>query len=406
MPFLLFVVGLVVGGQINRAIYEWAWNKRLISPWSPKPKDAAKRTWADCIPVWGWWLLRRESKLHGKGFWVRPMLLELGCAFGLAALYHWVVVEGAQLPAASGNPTQWQSTLHWTFLANAILFGFMAIATFIDFDEKTIPDYVTLPGTIVALLFAVFAADSFLPVLAPGPAPAPTPVPILLSSPNNWPVWMDGTSGLIVGFICWLGWCYGLLPKTVYFRRGVIKGICFLLASIRRHPWTKRFLLLAVVGLAGISAVYFAGGSMWQCMLSSLVGMAFGGGLVWAIRIVSRYVLGVEAMGFGDVTLMAMIGAFLGWQAALVTFFLAPFTSLLLALSQWLLTGRRDIPFGPFLCAGAAIVMIGWGMIWERYAGGFAMGLLIPAIIMVAIALMGIMLALLQVIKRMLGISY
>ena len=45
-----------------------------------------------------------------------------------------------------------------------------------------------------------------------------------------------------------------------------------------------------------------------------------GGGIVWAVRIIASQALGVEAMGFGDVTLMCMIGAFVGWQPALLIF--------------------------------------------------------------------------------------
>ena len=397
---------MVLGGQINRAIYEWAWDRRAISPWSKPPEGVAKRTWFDCIPIVGWWGMRRESKQHGQGFWIRPMLIELACGFGLAALYCWVVIEEAQLPQMSVGAGDWQSTLHWTFLSNAILFALMIIATFIDIDEKTIPDFVTVPGTLIALAMAVSVPDSFLPVLTAGPAPPPDPMPVLLSSPNAWPPWLDGTTGLWVGLCCWCGWIYGLLPKTVYFRRGMVTGMRFLIASMSRHPMTKWFAVMAVVGIGAIGLVWSFGGVSWTALLSSLVGLAFGGGLVWAIRIVSGYVLGIEAMGFGDVTLMAMIGAFLGWQAAMVTFFLAPFTSLAIALTQWLITGENKIPFGPFLCAAASIVIVGWGMIWHRYAPAFGLGMLIPAIIMVCIALMGIMLAIIQVVKRVLGISY
>ena len=85
-----------------------------------------------------------------------------------------------------------------------------------------------------------------------------------------------------------------------------------------------------------------------------------------------------EAMGFGDVTLMAMIGAFLGWQAAVLTFFLAPFFGLAHALWKLVtylgkrLSGRqsssadRELPFGPYLSMAAsapphlALALAGW----------------------------------------------
>ena len=53
-----------------------------------------------------------------------------------------------------------------------------------------------------------------------------------------------------------------------------------------------------------------------------------GGGLTWGVRIFGSLAFRKEAMGFGDVTLMGMIGAFLGWQAAVMTFFLGAFLGL------------------------------------------------------------------------------
>ena len=53
--------------------------------------------------------------------------------------------------------------------------------------------------------------------------------------------------------------------------------------------------------------------------------MAVGAAVIWTIRFIASVILKREAMGFGDVTLMAMIGAFLGWQAVIIVFFLSPF---------------------------------------------------------------------------------
>ena len=63
-----------------------------------------------------------------------------------------------------------------------------------------------------------------------------------------------------------------------------------------------------------------------------VIGLLVGGGLTEFFRRGGSLVLRREAMGFGDVTLMAMIGAFLGWQAAVLTFFLGPFFGLAHAL--------------------------------------------------------------------------
>ena len=62
--------------------------------------------------------------------------------------------------------------------------------------------------------------------------------------------------------------------------------------------------------------------------------------------------------------LMMMIGTFLGWQACLIAFFLAPFAGLLVGIAQFAL--RRDdvIPYGPFLCLGAVTVVVFWAPIW------------------------------------------
>ena len=100
---------------------------------------------------------------------------------------------------------------------------------------------------------------------------------------------------------------------------------------------------------------------------------------MWLVRIIGKAVLGLEAMGFGDVTLMAMIGAFLGWQACLMIFFLAPIAGTVIGVTQLLMRRKNEIRYGPFLCLAALVTIVRWSTIWESFRDVFALGWLIPA---------------------------
>lgn len=111
-----------------------------------------------------------------------------------------------------------------------------------------------------------------------------------------------------------------------------------------------------------------------------LTGLLVGGGVTWSVRILGSFAFRREALGFGDVTLMAMIGAFLGWQAALLTFFAGAFFGLghaLWKLARFVgkvLSGTkssasdREIPFGPYLSMGAVSLMLSWPWLWPQWA--------------------------------------
>ena len=96
----------------------------------------------------------------------------------------------------------------------------------------------------------------------------------------------------------------------------------------------------------------------------SLVGLLVGGGVVWIVRWISSRILGQEALGFGDVTLMAMIGSFVGWQPVLFMLALAPLCGIVTALAVLLATGKTYVPFGPYLSAGAVAVLCAWHWLW------------------------------------------
>ena len=102
----------------------------------------------------------------------------------------------------------------------------------------------------------------------------------------------------------------------------------------------------------------------WHGLGWSTVGALAGAGLTALVRKISAFALGRPAMGAGDVTLMAMIGAFLGWQPTVIAFFIAPPLALLLGPLARRISREVAIPYGPFLALGAIIVMFSWRWIW------------------------------------------
>lgn len=384
----LFVLGTVLGGQINRGIYRLAWSPRAIGPWSKPHADAAPRHWFDYLPVAGWLTLRRESRLHGSAYWLRPLSLEILAGVGLAGLYWWEVLSDGLAPAGP-----WQSRsmpqLHSQFLSHALLLCLMTVATFIDFDEKTIPDTITVPGTLWGLFLAAILPASPLPVPHPDTGQIVT---LLTTTPYSWSNWLDSPRGLLLGLGIYTCWCVALAPKTWTLRYGWKRACTLLLASMLKDGRYRIPLGLLVSGLASISLAWQVLEQGWPTLFSALVGLAFGGGLVWSVRIIAGVVLGKEAMGFGDVTLMSMIGAFLGWQTGLLTFFLAPGAAALISIGQWLLTRNREIAFGPYLCLSASILLVSWRWVWATTGKYFDLGWYIPLLILISLVLMSVFL--------------
>lgn len=94
----------------------------------------------------------------------------------------------------------------------------------------------------------------------------------------------------------------------------------------------------------------------------SLVGIAAGGGILWAIAAGYEKVRKQEGMGFGDVKLLAMVGGFQGWEAALFALIIGSVLGTIVGVG--LMAARRgrldmEIPFGPFLIGGAFLHLMG-----------------------------------------------
>jgi leader peptidase (prepilin peptidase) / N-methyltransferase len=96
----------------------------------------------------------------------------------------------------------------------------------------------------------------------------------------------------------------------------------------------------------------------WQ---ESLIGVLVGGGVLWAIGEAYYRLRGIDGLGMGDVKMLAMIGAFLGWRLMLVTLIFASLSGALAGMAL-LASGRGGmkaaLPFGTFLAVGAGVAAV------------------------------------------------
>ena len=455
----VFVIGLLLGHLANLAAYALGDDRRR-NPWSREhPRDQQNR-WLDRLPLVGWFRLRRKSAELGRGFWARALLVELAMGAACAGLYWWEIDQWGILPVGVVGPhavapaspvaeqpetpegqgsqdaggeepggkgtigkdtrgrrplippsrITWQ-ILHVVYASNVLLLALMLAATLIDIDEQVIPDEITVPGTLAGLALAAGYAWSLMPVGVSYKFPPGIQFVEFMTLafpaceyPKQWPPYLEGRDQLLpllIALAVFGFWCVSLLPWLWRPRRGFDHATRLLVAYAMRSPNAFNVLLIALCGGAGIGVVWWLGGPNWTALLTSLAGLAVGGGLIWMVRLVGALALRREAMGFGDVTLMAMIGAFVGWQACVMIFFLAPCLGVLIAGSRWALGRGREIPYGPFLCLATLLVIVGWRRFWDRFIDVFQPLYMLPGVLLVGFVVMFILLSLWQLVASL-----
>jgi leader peptidase (prepilin peptidase)/N-methyltransferase len=119
-----------------------------------------------------------------------------------------------------------------------------------------------------------------------------------------------------------------------------------------------------------------AGMPVWAAsLIGALIGALAGGGSLWLMGWTWEKLRGVEAMGLGDVKMMFMVGAYLGWRLTILNIFLGVFSGSLIGIGLMLRQGKRDLkmllPFGVFLGIGAIAALLIGTQIVEWYAGQF-----------------------------------
>jgi leader peptidase (prepilin peptidase) / N-methyltransferase len=111
-----------------------------------------------------------------------------------------------------------------------------------------------------------------------------------------------------------------------------------LLATLLQYPWPAEHLAIP------------------PSPISSLLGVLVGGGILLLVAWFYELFTGAEGMGGGDVKLLAMIGAFLGWPAIPLTLFFASLSGSVIGIILMARAGtggKYALPFAPFLCLGA-----------------------------------------------------
>ena len=168
----------------------------------------------------------------------------------------------------------------------------------------------------------------------------------------------------------WFGFTFSFFVSFVFVATLIV--ISFIDLDVRIVPDVIS-LPGIVIGLIFSTAGYFFfrdGFGVIPSPASSVMGILIGGGFLLATAWAYEKFTGVEGMGGGDIKLLAMIGAFLGWPSIPITLFIASLLGSVVGITCMLLTGagrRLALPFAPFLCTGALLYLFFGNEIIELY---------------------------------------
>ena len=412
----LFALGACVGSFVNVVVYRLPRVeddggggylaslvrsvKALSYPPSTCPRCGNRLAWRDNVPVLGWLILRGKCRYCGLPISARYPIVEAVCGLLFAGYYAAFFVFGLGpcgtatagfdvfgLPIESAATLSLPRDLAYFGMVLYLLATLLAVSL-IDAESYHIPLWPVWLLGIVGVLAHAFDRTGL-----PGSLIASAPVAACAAG---------GTVGLIISIaLLRLGvlrqsFADGSPPLEVQKRawraeaesgdapatEGASDGGPVAVASPDDHgadalgpdmtPAQVRaemrhemlFLMppLVLAGAAGVLVASLAPNLVLPDWLGGIAGATLGGlvgGLVvWLTRILGSYAFGREAMGLGDVHLMAGAGACVGAATATVAFFLAPFFGLATAAVFFLTRRQRELPYGPYLSLAVAFVIL------------------------------------------------
>lgn len=171
---------------------------------------------------------------------------------------------------------------------------------------------------------------------------------------SRYPV-IELLTGILTGFVAWH---FGYSPQTFFALIFTWSLICLSMIDFDHHLLPDD-ITLPVMWL-GLACNIF---NMFASIHSSLIGAIVGYGILWIIFISFKLITGKDGMGYGDFKLLAMLGAWLGWELLPLIILLSSMLGAVVGVTL-IITGRqgrdKPIPFGPYLAIAGWIALV-WG---------------------------------------------
>ncbi|EYB67583.1 peptidase A24A-like protein [Deinococcus phoenicis] len=364
------VFGLLVGSFSNVLIHRLPRGENIAFPPSHCPACDHRLGVRDLVPVGSWLSLGGKCRYCRAPIKARYPVVELLTGLGYAVI-------AALFPF---------TTFGAGTLGLMVLFTLLLVASAIDLDTYTIPDELTLPGAALGLAFAWLntrsgAAEAGLPLVGQAVQGALLGAGLLVTidllgswvlrrfRERQYPETPIGYQQISLALLAgaWLGPWWGLGAALVSAAVNLAARRTVRIPEIVTLGGFLVSLMLGSTG-SGPGLILMVQGALAAAGAASLVA-----GVYWWLRREPEGEADApfdpSAMGFGDVKLAAVIGAFLGWERLLVAVVVAVFAGAVLGLVQVALKRENRVKFGPYLALGAVVALIWGGSIVAAYRG-------------------------------------
>lgn len=353
-----FAFGACAGSFINVVAWRLPQGMSIVSPPSRCPTCGYRLRWIDNLPVLGYLRLRGRCAACKVHIPIHYLLVELT----LGALF--VLVYAVLFLPKYG--TFWYSAGQGWWAAQGIgralpalivvLFAIGSLAAMTLSDARTFHIPLAIPVIATLVAFCGWLVQGFtaahMNYLWPIDVP---PDRFVLAG-------LFGTIGVIAS---WMLLRVGALkPSFADYEQYVKPGETFADYPHSRREMAKELAFLLPPAI-GVALGYLLAGQLqfstpyWlQGIAACACGFVVGGAVVWLLRIAVTFAFNVEALGLGDVHLMACVGAAFGWRGVLIGFIAAPFIALAWWVANLVRHAPMRVPFGPSLAVGGVAAFL------------------------------------------------
>ena len=361
IPFL-FLVGACVGSFLNVVIYRLPRGQSIVFPPSHCPLCGRAIKWYDNIPILGWLRLRGKCRWCSGAISPRYPIIELLTAVLVSGLY--VCYFVLRLRDGIGEFTE-----DWPmFVAHAALLCGLLAASAVDIELFIVPLQVMWVCAAAGIAASAFRPHAFLRPVSP--ALSAVSVGVIVGLIAAWmllrlgrirPSFIDVAdkpitdvrgSGVAITAQDGVNPRKEILREVLFLAPAIVLGIAAYLVATK-IPVIERFCN----GLIGETASGVISRNLASGM-GAVFGMLVGAAWIWGARIFGTLGFGKEAMGMGDVHILAAVGAVAGWKVATLVFFVSPMFGLVWALHLLITRGKRELPYGPWLALGTLVVLL------------------------------------------------